>query len=124
MRDFAARLKSDRKKSGLTVRQLADLSQISFSYITKIETGRSGNGISSQIVSALAKALRSCELEYLHLSGVVPEPLNRLLADKQARTILQHLLEMRSNSPNPVQGEVVLGKPLGQKTKPRRKSVA
>lgn len=120
MRNFAARLKADRQKGGLTVRQLADLSQISFSYITKIETGRTGSGISSQIVSALAKALGSNELEYLHLSGVVPEPLNGLLADQQTRSVLQHLLEMRSSSPDPVQMQMG----LGQRKKSRRKSVA
>ena len=65
MDSFVSRLRSDRKKAGLTVRQLADRSRISFSYISKIETGRTRSGISPQIVATLAKELGCDELEYL-----------------------------------------------------------
>jgi transcriptional regulator with XRE-family HTH domain len=92
MDTFAVRLRADRERAGLTVRQLAVLSQISFSYITKIETGRSGKGVSPDIVTALAGALGCDELEYLYLSDVVPGPLNLLLTDKRSRTFVQELL--------------------------------
>ena len=89
---FAARLRADRENAGLTVRQLADRSQISFSYITKIETGRSGKGISAEIVSALAKVLGCDELEYLYLADVVPLPLKELLADGRSRSFVRALI--------------------------------
>lgn len=92
---FSVRLRADREKAGLTVRQLADQSQISFSYITKIETGRVGSGISPEIVSALAKALGCDELEYLYLSDVVPAPLKGLLTNARSRSFLRALLGMR-----------------------------
>ncbi|WP_417377474.1 helix-turn-helix domain-containing protein [Gimesia maris] len=95
MNEFSDRLRKDRKNAGLTVRQLARQSGISFSYITKIETSRVGNGVSPEIVTALAKALQRDELEYLFLSGVVPAPLNALLADEQSRAFVRKLLSSR-----------------------------
>ena len=92
MRAFAARLRADRENAGLTVRQLADRSRISFSYITKIENARSGKGISPEIVSALAKAVGCDELEYLYLADVVPLPLKELLADQRSRSFVRALL--------------------------------
>ena len=92
---FSVRVRADREKAGLTVRQLAEQSQISFSYITKIETGRVGRGISPEIVSALAKALKRDELEYLYLSNVVPPPLKSLLTDARSRSFVRALLSMR-----------------------------
>ncbi|QDU42847.1 anaerobic benzoate catabolism transcriptional regulator [Symmachiella dynata] len=95
MSAFANRLRTDRENAGLTVRQLADLSDISFSYITKIEKGRAGSGVSPEIVSALANALGCDELEYLHLSDVVPAPLKGLLADARSRSFVRALLGTR-----------------------------
>lgn len=95
MDTFASRLRSDRQRVGLTVRQLADGTGISFSYITKIETGRAGKGISPEIVTTLAKRLDCDVLEYLFLSDVVPAPLNVLLSNERSRAFLRRLL----NSP-------------------------
>ena len=89
---FAARLRADRENAGLTVRQLADRSRISFSYITKIENARSGKGISPEIVLALAKAVGCDELEYLYLADVVPLPLKELLAGQRSRSFVRALL--------------------------------
>lgn len=98
MGGFADRLREDRESAALTVRQLADRSGISFSYITKIETGRAGSGVSPQIVTALAKALRCDELEYLFLSGSVPTPLNELLTDDKSRSFVRALLDSTPTS--------------------------
>lgn len=92
MNAFASRLRADRERVGLTVRQLADQSEISFSYITKIETGRAGKGISPEIVTTLAKALGCDVLEYLFLSDVVPSPLKDLLSDERSRSFVHALL--------------------------------
>lgn len=91
---FATRLRADRNRIGLTVRQLAEQTGISFSYITKIETGRAGKGISPAIVTTLAESLQSDVLEYLSLSRVVPSPLDQLIADKQSREFLHRLLSL------------------------------
>ena len=93
MHDFADRLKCDREAAGLTVRQLAQVSGISFSYITKIEKGRYSSGISPAIIQALAKSLEADDLEYLYLSGVVPSPLNSLIAEEKSRYFVRKLLE-------------------------------
>lgn len=92
MDSFARRLRSDRERAALSVRQLADETGISFSYITKIETGRSGNGISPDIVAKLAERLGADLLEYLHLSDVVPSPFKELLSNVQSREFLRRLL--------------------------------
>lgn len=95
---FADRLRADRNRIGLTVRQLADQTGISFSYITKIETGRAGKGISPAIVTTLAESLQSDVLEYLSLSNVVPSPLDQLIADKRSREFLHRLLSLNVNA--------------------------
>ena len=107
MEAFAKRLRTDRERAGLTVRQLANQSGISFSYITKIETGRSGKRISPQIVTMLAKLLNADSLEYLYLSDVVPSPLNELLSDEKSRRVVRGLLQsrpvnMKPDSRNPL----------------------
>lgn len=128
MSAFADRLRADRQNAGLTVRQLADESQISFSYITKIETGRVGSGISAEIVSALAKVLGRDELEYLYLSGVVPAPLKGLLTDARSRSFVRTLLGTRPKRSGWDRLEAALAKSRVAnsvtKKKPRRKSVA
>lgn len=96
MEAFSKRLRTDRENTGLTVRQLAEQSGISFSYITKIETGRSGKRISPDIVTTLAKLLNADALEYMYLSGVVPAPLNELLSDEQSRCVLRTMLQSRN----------------------------
>lgn len=128
MHAFSVRLRADRENAGLTVRQLADHSQISFSYITKIETGHVGSGISPEIVSALAKALGRDELEYLYLSGVVPAPLKDLLMDARSRSFVRALLGMRPKSAGWDRLEAALAQSGAtnavSKRKTHRKSVA
>ena len=79
---------------------MADGTGISFSYVTKIETGRAGKGISPEIVTTLAKKLECDVLEYLFLSDVVPAPLNELLSNERSRSFLRRLL----NSPMKASG--------------------
>ena len=118
---FAARLRADREKAGLTVRQLADLSGISFSYITKIETERAGKGISPDLVSKLAEVLQNDVLDYLFLSGVVPSPLNQLLSDEKSRSLVRALLDARLESRCWDRLQSVLAD--GNKSTPRRKTL-
>ena len=119
MEAFAKRLRTDRERAGLTVRQLANQSGISFSYITKIETGRSGKRISPQIVTMLAKLLNADSLEYMYLSDVVPSPLNELLSDEKSRRVVRGLLQSRPVNMKP-DSRIPLSPPRARK--PRDKS--
>jgi len=121
MSTFAARLRVDRENAGLTVRQLADLSGISFSYITKIETKRTGKGISPELVSKLAEVLQNDVLEYLFLSGVVPSPLNNLLSDEKSRMFVHALLGAGCKSECLDHLQTVLKDWNGSKSTSRRK---
>ena len=125
---FGVRLRTDRENAGLSVRQLADQSQISFSYITKIETGRVGTGISPKIISALANVLGRDELEYLYLSEVVPAPLNGLLADARSRSFVRALLRTPQRPSVWDRLEAALAEPRAEYSastrNSRRKSVA
>lgn len=127
MNAFAARLRADRENAGLTVRQLADRSRISFSYITKIENARSGKGISPEIVSTLAKAVGCDELEYLYLADIVPWPLKELLADQRSRSFIRALLGATSKHVGWDRLEAVLveseAKYSVSNNKPRQESV-
>jgi transcriptional regulator with XRE-family HTH domain len=98
MDSFASRLRADRERAGFTVRQLANETGISFSYITKIETGRAGKGVSPDIITALAEKLESDVLEYLFLSDVVPSPLKDLLSSESSRSFLRDLIGSRVKS--------------------------
>lgn len=125
---FANRLRADRENAGLTVRELANRSKISFSYITKIETGRTGGGVSPEIISALANALGCDELEYLYLSDVVPAPLKGLLIDARSRSFVRALLGTppRPSSWDRLEAALVASgvEHSASKKKPRRASVA
>ena len=122
MNGFANRLRSDRQQVGMTVRQLADETGISFSYITKIETGRSGSGVSPEIVTTLANALDRDVLEYLFLSDVVPAPLNALLSDENSRTFIRSLLNARLKSTGWERLQNVLADAHGKKPTSRNKN--
>jgi transcriptional regulator with XRE-family HTH domain len=124
MTDFADRLRIDRLNAGLTVRQLANVSGISFSYITKIETRKSGNGISAEIIRELAKALGRDELEYLYLSSVIPKPLNALIADDKSRVFIRTLLKRKMDNVVWDRLQAVLKQVQVRNSKPGRKTVA
>ena len=120
---FAARLRADREEAGLTVRQLADLSGISFSYITKIEKERAGKGISPELISKLAEVLQNDVLDYLFLSGVVPSPLDDLLSDGKSRSFIRALLSTRLKSTGWERLQHALVNSNDNKSTPRRKTL-
>jgi transcriptional regulator with XRE-family HTH domain len=82
---FGVRLREDRMARGMTVRQLAEAAQVNYSYITKIETSDEAIRVSDAIVRSLARSLDVDELEYLHIAGLIPEPLGTMLACRESR---------------------------------------
>ena len=95
---FGLRLKRDREAAGLTVRQLADLASISYSYITKLETERPASGVSFQVVRALADALQSDELEYIYLCGLLPTSLSHLLSTSESRRFIRATIDRQMSA--------------------------
>jgi len=71
-----------RKQKKLTQRQLAEMVQIDFTYLSKIENDRLDYTPSVKTLHQLAKALDADELELLDLAQKVPDPLAGILADK------------------------------------------
>ena len=67
MLELGQKLKSARALRNLTAEELANLSGISRSYITKIENGRKTE-VSTKTIAALAKAL-AINPDYFHLQG-------------------------------------------------------
>ena len=95
MASFAARLRADRDKAGLTIRDLADQVGISFAYVSRFEVNGTGPHLKPRIIFALAKALGADELEYLYLSGTVPAPLNRFIRDAEGRAFVRAVSKSR-----------------------------
>lgn len=109
---FGCRLRHDREKARMTVRQLAEAASINYSYITKIEKSTGKSGVSDVVVRALAAALGADEYEYLYLSSLIPESVEPFFATDESREFLhevtsrslsaadwqalQHCLEQRS----------------------------
>ena len=120
---FGLRLRRDREAAGLTVRQLASAADINYSYITKIEKSSSKTGISRSVVRSLAVALDADEFEYLHLSGLVPEPLDALLATSESREFLREVTSQDLSS----QDWQALCRQIRRRTaatKPRKRRIA
>lgn len=110
MAGIGDRLRDDRQAAGLTIRELAHMTGMSFSYITKIETCRA-KGISADKVIDLATALRKDVLEYLSLSGAVPPPLSGLIADRRSRDFLRKLISTSPGSISWMRLQEVLDSP-------------
>jgi len=122
MASLATRLRADREKAGLTVRELADQAGISFAYVSRIESGGAGRHIAPRIVFSLAKVLGADELEYLYLSKIVPPPLSRILSDARSRSFVRALLKA---SPKPADWdklEAALPKSRGKNPAAKKKS--
>ncbi len=95
---FGQRLRQDREKAGMTVRQLAEAASINYSYITKIEKSTAKTGVSDVVVRALASALNVDEYEYLYLSQLVPKSIEPIFATDESREFLHEVTSRKLNS--------------------------
>ena len=83
-----------RKQKKLTQRQLAEMVQIDFTYLSKIENGRLDYTPSVKTLHQLAEALKADELELLELAQKVPSPLAEILADKHGLQFFRRASEI------------------------------
>ncbi|QDV85790.1 helix-turn-helix domain-containing protein [Planctomycetes bacterium TBK1r] len=95
---FGLRLRQDRERAGMTVRQLAEAASINYSYITKIEKSTGKSGVSDVVVRALAAALDADEYEYLYLSQLVPESIEPIFATDESREFLHEVTSRKLNA--------------------------
>lgn len=93
---FGEKLRELRKAKALTLRALADAVQVDFSYLSKIENGKSGYLPGAGLIRSLAQALGSDPLELLKLADKVPPEMEAIAGDARARRFLVRAREIAS----------------------------
>ena len=93
---FGEKLRELRKASGLTLRALADAVQVDFSYLSKIENGKSGYFPGADLIRTLAQVLRTDTLELLQLAGKMPPEMEAIAGDVKARRFFLRASEIAS----------------------------
>lgn len=86
-----------RKQKKLTQRQLAEIVEIDFTYLSKIENDRLEYTPSVKTLHQLAEALEADELELLELAQKVPTPLAGILSDKHGLQFFRKASEIAKN---------------------------
>jgi len=114
---FGQRLRHDRLAAKLSVRQLAASASIDFSYVSKIETGTGPANLSLDVIRSLADALDADQVEYFQLSGLLPDPLNKLVQFDSTREFLQVAAEQPLNEEDWIALNKLLKKRLALKRK-------
>lgn len=76
---FGERVRELRKAKGLTLRDLASVVDVGFTYLSRVETGRlnSGDYPSNALIHRLADALDADEEELLILAERVPDRIKK-----------------------------------------------
>lgn len=86
---FGIRLRALRREHGLTQRQLAELVNLDFTYLSKLENAADIPG--EDAVERLAAALDADADELLALAGKLPAELREWQADPRAYRLLRRL---------------------------------
>ncbi|WP_327697790.1 helix-turn-helix domain-containing protein [Streptomyces sp. NBC_00459] len=84
-----------RRVPGLRREELAQLAGVSFTYYVRLEQGY-GDGISVQVLNAVARALRLTEDEHAHLIGLAQaerQSAAQVEGRQRLRPVVQHLLD-------------------------------
>ena len=93
--EFGQRLRNLRKQKNLSQRDLAARVGIDFTYLSKIEGGRS-DPPSEVIIRRIAQVLEADEDELINLAGKVPKDLKAVLEESpQAVELLRVLSERK-----------------------------
>jgi transcriptional regulator with XRE-family HTH domain len=82
--EIGHRIRELRKQKHLTLRQLAEMVEINYTYLSKIENGRLSHTPSVRTLRELAHALDADELELLQLANKLPSGLGRILRNRDA----------------------------------------
>ena len=93
---FGNRLRKLRHHRGLTLRELAEVSGVDFTYLSKIENGKPGYLPGADTIRAMATALGADALELLQLAKKVPPELRQLVGNSQARRFFERAQEIAS----------------------------
>jgi len=96
---FGQKIRNLRKNKGLTLRELAKRVGINFTYLSKIETGKSGYTPSVKTISNLAKSLEADQVELMLLANKITPGLEEIARHKE---IIQFLrtASKRINTPD------------------------
>lgn len=82
--EIGHRIRELRKQKHLTQRQLAQMANINFTYLSKIENGRLSHTPSAVTLRDLAHALDVDELELLQLANKLPSGFEQIVRNKGA----------------------------------------
>jgi HTH-type transcriptional regulator, competence development regulator len=78
---FGDSIRKARKDKGYTLRQLAPLVKIDFTYLSKLENERADHPPSEELVRLLAKILNLDEERLIYLAGRITQGDSKLLED-------------------------------------------
>src|SRR5712691_6492123 len=90
---FGKRIKELRTERGMTQRQLAKLTRVDFTYLSKIENDRLEHTPSIRTIQDLARALEVDELELMDLANKVPPVLEAIARNKDALRFFRRATE-------------------------------
>src|SRR5438046_280346 len=96
MSAFGKRLRKLRKDKGFTLRQLADLAGVDFTYLSKVENDRVPYTPAAETIRTLARALGVDPLELLRIAKKLPEELKQLNTHAQARRFFERAQKIAS----------------------------
>ena len=80
--DFGTKLRQLRKQAGMTQRELADLVNVDFSYLSKIESNAAPPP-SEKVILQMAKALNADQDELAILAGRIPADIAPILRNRE-----------------------------------------
>ena len=89
MGDFGRHLRRLRLQKGFTLRSLAEVSRVDFTYLSKIENGKLDYYPSANTIRAFARALDIDSLELLRLADKVPPELESMTRNIHSRRFLE-----------------------------------
>jgi transcriptional regulator with XRE-family HTH domain len=88
IKEFGARLRELRKQAGFSQRELADMTGINFTYLSKIESGAMPPP-SEKILSRLAEVLKVDKDELMTLAGKIPPDIAQILKSRETLQFLR-----------------------------------
>lgn len=82
---FGSKLRELRREQGMTLRQLAELAGVDYTYLSKVETEKVPYTPSAETIRSIARALGLDPMELLSLAKKLPAELESLSTHVQAR---------------------------------------
>ena len=93
---FGQRIRELRQASGLTLRALAEAAGVDFTYLSKIENGKTGYLPSADTIRAIAAALGADSLNLLELAKKMPPEIGKFASTAQARHFFERAQRIAS----------------------------